>query len=55
MNLIEDVSETTGMGLGVHTVIYPDGTGFAAADGQKDVAAFFDRPPLPPLPRTTWR
>lgn len=49
MNLIEDVSETTGIGLGVHTVIYPDGTGFAAADGQKDVAAFFDRPPLPTL------
>ncbi len=49
MNLIEDVSETTGIGLGVHTVIYPDATGFAAADGQKDVAAFFDRPPLPVL------
>src|SRR5947207_491599 len=49
MNLIEDVSETTGVGLGVHTVIYPDATGFAAADGQKDVAAFFDRPPLPTL------
>jgi len=51
MNLIEDVSETTGIGLGVHTVIYPDATGFAAADGQKDVAAFFDRPPLPVLAR----
>jgi hypothetical protein len=49
MNLIEDVAETTGIGLGVHTVIYPDATGFAAADGQKDVAAFFDRPPLPTL------
>jgi len=44
MNLIEDVSESTGIGLGVHTVIYPDATGFACADGQKDVAAFFNRP-----------
>jgi hypothetical protein len=35
MNLVEDVSETTGMGLGVHCVIYPDGNGFAAADGQE--------------------
>jgi thiocyanate desulfurase len=49
MNLIEDVAETTGVGLGVHTTIYPDGTGFASADGQKDIAAFFDRPPLPQL------
>ena len=49
MDLIEDVAETTGIGLGVHTVIYPDASGFAAADGQKDVAAFFDRPPLPTL------
>src|SRR5947209_13497857 len=30
-------------GLGVHTVIYPDAEGFACADGQKDVAAFFNR------------
>jgi len=44
MNLIEDVSATTGIGLGVHTTIYPDATGFAGADGQKDVCAFFDRP-----------
>jgi hypothetical protein len=49
MNLLEDVSETTGIGLGVHCVIYPDATGFASADGQKDVCAFFDRPPLPDL------
>jgi len=46
MNLVEDVAESTGIGLGVHTVVYPDAKGFAAADGQKDVAAFFDRPPL---------
>ena len=30
MNLVEDISETTGMGLGVHCVIYPDGNGFAS-------------------------
>lgn len=44
MNLVEDVSDTTGIGLGVHTTIYPDANGFACADGQKDVAAFFNRP-----------
>jgi hypothetical protein len=43
MELLEDISETTGIGCGVHTVIYPDGTGFACADGQKDVAGFFTR------------
>jgi thiocyanate desulfurase len=43
MELLEDISDTTGIGLGVHTVIYPDGKGFACADGQKDVAAFFTR------------
>ncbi len=47
MNLMEDVAATTGMGLGVHTTIYPDATGFAGADGQKDICAFFDRPPEP--------
>jgi thiocyanate desulfurase len=46
MNLVEDVSETTGIGLGVHVVIFPDGNGFAAADGQKDICAFFDRAPI---------
>lgn len=46
MNLIENVAETTGVGLGVHTVIFPDGKGFAGADGQKDVCAFFNRPGL---------
>jgi thiocyanate desulfurase len=44
MNLLEDVSQSTGMGLGVHTTIYPDATGFAGADGQKDICAFFNRP-----------
>ena len=43
MELAEDIADTTGIGLGVHTVIYPDGNGFAGADGQKDVAAFFNR------------
>jgi hypothetical protein len=51
MELLEDISETTGIGLGVHTCIYPDGTGFACGDGQKDVVAFFTRA-KGPLERT---
>jgi hypothetical protein len=43
MELVEDIAASTGIGLGVHTVIYPDAKGFAGADGQKDVAAFFNR------------
>ncbi|KAF0135713.1 MAG: hypothetical protein FD139_27 [Methylocystaceae bacterium] len=43
MNLLENVAETTGIGLGVHTVIFPDASGFTVADGQKDVVAFFNR------------
>jgi thiocyanate desulfurase len=43
MELVEDIAESTGIGLGVHTVIYPDAAGFACADGQKDIAAFFNR------------
>src|SRR5262245_4125234 len=43
MELLEDISATTGLGLGVHTCIYPDGTGFSVGDGQKDVVAFFTR------------
>lgn len=43
MNLIEDVSETSGIGLGVHITVLPDASGFAAADGQKDICAFFNR------------
>src|SRR5207247_2658366 len=43
MELVEDVAESTGIGLGVHTTIYPDANGFASADGQKDVCAFFNR------------
>lgn len=43
MTLIEDVAETTGLGLGVHVTVTPDAQAFAVADGQKDVIAFFDR------------
>jgi thiocyanate desulfurase len=43
MNLLENIAETTGIGLGVHTVIYPDASGFSCSDGQKDVVAFFNR------------
>jgi thiocyanate desulfurase len=43
MNLLENVAETTGVGLGVHTVIFPDASGFSVSDGQKDVVAFFSR------------
>jgi hypothetical protein len=43
MNLMEDVAKSTGIGLGVHTTVYPDANGFAGADGQKDMCAFFDR------------
>ena len=35
MDLLEDIAESTGIGLGVHTVPFPDGSGFACADGQK--------------------
>ena len=43
MNLLENVAETTGVGLGVHTVIFPDATGYSVSDGQKDIVAFFKR------------
>ena len=43
MNLLENVAESTGVGLGVHTVIFPDATGFSVSDGQKDIVAFFKR------------
>jgi thiocyanate desulfurase len=43
MELYENIAETTGLGLGVHTVIFPDGEGFACADGQKDIVGFFNR------------
>jgi hypothetical protein len=43
MELQEDIAETTGIGLGVHSTIHPDANGFAGADGQKDICAFFNR------------
>ncbi len=43
MSLLENIAETTGIGLGVHTVIFPDASGFSVSDGQKDIVAFFKR------------
>lgn len=43
MNLIEDVAETTGLGLGVHVTISPDAKKFSVGDGQKDIFGVFDR------------
>ncbi len=45
MNLLEDVAETTGLGLGVHVTIAPDGQKYAVADGQKDIFGVFQRNP----------
>ena len=35
MTLMEDVAETTGLGLGVHVTITPDAQSFSVADGQR--------------------
>ncbi len=44
MQLIENVSETTGLGLGVHVTVDPkDAQSYFVTDGQKDIAACFDR------------
>ncbi len=44
MQLIENVSETTGLGLGVHVTVNPkDAQSYFVTDGQKDIAACFDR------------
>jgi hypothetical protein len=44
VQIMENVSATTGLGLGVHTTINPrDAESFAVSDGQKDVWALFDR------------
>ncbi|MBI5199599.1 MAG: hypothetical protein HZA09_06260, partial [Nitrospirae bacterium] len=43
MNLIEDVAETTGLGLGVHVTVSEDAKKFAVGDGQKDIFGVFDR------------
>ncbi len=42
-NMVSNVAAKTGLGLGVHVTSTPDATGFAVADGQKDVFAEFDR------------
>ncbi len=41
MEILEDVAETTGLGLGVHVTVAPDNKRFAVCDGQKDIAAVF--------------
>ena len=42
--IAENVSDTTGLGLGVHTTINPkDAESYAVSDGQKDIFAIFDR------------
>ncbi|MCB4771566.1 hypothetical protein LGR54_23425 [Ancylobacter sp. Lp-2] len=44
MQLMENVSEATGLGLGVHVTINPkDAQSYFVTDGQKDIAACFDR------------
>src|SRR5207237_6339201 len=44
MEVIENVAETTGLGLGVHVNIDPrTAERYFVTDGQKDIAAWFDR------------
>ena len=44
MQLMENVSEATGLGLGVHVTINPkDAQSYFVTDGQKDIAACFER------------
>ncbi|MGF7161879.1 hypothetical protein FHS85_003520 [Rhodoligotrophos appendicifer] len=44
MELVENVAETTGLGLGVHVTVNPkDAQSYFVTDGQKDIAACFDR------------
>jgi len=44
MEVIENVAESTGLGLGVHVTIDPKtGERYFVTDGQKDIAACFDR------------
>ena len=44
MELMENVSETTGLGLGVHVTIDPKtAERYFVTDGQKDIAALFER------------
>ncbi len=39
---ITNITEKTGVGLGVHTLLSPDAKILTATDGQKDIVAFFD-------------
>ena len=44
MEVMENVSETTGLGLGVHVTVNPkDAQSYFVTDGQKDIAGCFDR------------
>ncbi|MCI0466635.1 MAG: hypothetical protein L0Y57_06465 [Beijerinckiaceae bacterium] len=44
MQVMENVSEATGLGLGVHVTVNPkDAQSYFVTDGQKDIAACFDR------------
>lgn len=43
MNVLEDVAETTGLGLGVHVTVAPDNKRFCVCDGQKDIMGVFKR------------
>jgi len=44
MEVMENVAETTGLGLGVHVCIDPrTAERYCVTDGQKDIAACFDR------------
>jgi hypothetical protein len=44
LELEENIAETTGLGLGVHTTIRPsDAKSYCISDGQKDIFAWFDR------------
>ena len=44
MELLENVAETTGLGLGVHVTVDPKtAERYFVTDGQKDIAARFDR------------
>jgi hypothetical protein len=44
MQLVENVSEATRLGLGVHVTVNPrDAQSYFVTDGQKDIAAHFDR------------
>jgi thiocyanate desulfurase len=44
LELEENIAETTGLGLGVHTTIRPsDAKSYCISDGQKDIFGWFDR------------